>query len=218
MFIRAYLRASTKEQDANRAMELLNQFVQDKGNGKKIAKAYVENASGTKEERPKLEELLSDSHEGDILLIEKMDRLTRLPWKQWETLEQRIHGKGLRIVVMDQVMTHPALLEEQGAISPIQEALTKFMLNLGAAMARDDYETRERRRNQGINKAKAIDEELQRKGASPIKYKGRRADDERNNHIRSLLETGHSYTKIQEMLKCSRSTIARVRQMMNEDE
>ena len=44
MFIRAYLRASTKEQDAKRAKSELIAFANDHGH--KIAVFYVENESG----------------------------------------------------------------------------------------------------------------------------------------------------------------------------
>ncbi|AUY94150.1 resolvase (plasmid) [Escherichia coli] len=41
MFIRTYLRASTEDQFADRAKEMLGQFVQDRGH--KIASYYREN-------------------------------------------------------------------------------------------------------------------------------------------------------------------------------
>ncbi|EMW44561.1 resolvase, N terminal domain protein [Escherichia coli 2731150] len=46
MFIRTYLRASTEDQFADRAKEMLEQFVQERGH--KIASYYRENISGTK--------------------------------------------------------------------------------------------------------------------------------------------------------------------------
>ena len=52
MFIRAYLRASTKEQDAKRAKNELIQFATDHGH--KLAAFYVENGSGAKLVHPKL--------------------------------------------------------------------------------------------------------------------------------------------------------------------
>lgn len=82
MFIRAYLRASTDEQDANRAKEELMHFVDKKG--VRIASYYIENQSGAKVDRPELGRLIQDSHKGDILLIEKVDRLSRLPYEQWK--------------------------------------------------------------------------------------------------------------------------------------
>ena len=79
MLIRAYLRASTTEQDALRAKEELKAFAVKFNN--RIAGYYIENQSGTKLERPELNKLIEDSEAGDVLLIEKMDRLTRLPWE-----------------------------------------------------------------------------------------------------------------------------------------
>ena len=46
MFVRAYLRASTREQDANRACQALKDFAL--GHGLTIAAKYVENESGAK--------------------------------------------------------------------------------------------------------------------------------------------------------------------------
>ncbi|MFT2799046.1 recombinase family protein, partial [Serratia sp. N21D137] len=88
MFIRAYLRASTEDQFADRAKEMLEQFVQERGH--KIASYYRENISGTKLDRPELGRLLIDSHRNDILLVEQIDRLTRLSNSDWMTLKKQI--------------------------------------------------------------------------------------------------------------------------------
>ncbi|WP_279131088.1 recombinase family protein [Photobacterium phosphoreum] len=202
MLIRAYLRASTTEQDALRAKEELKAFG-DKFNHR-IASYYIENQSGTKLERPELNKLIEDSEPDDVLLIEKMDRLTRLPWGEWKTLKARIMAKGLVIVVADQPMTHAVfILEEQNSITL---ALTEFMLDLGAAMARDDYETRHKRQAQGIEKAKAEG-----------KYCGRRVNEVLRQDIRDQLMLGRSYSAIQDKLGCSRATIARVVKIFSDD-
>ena len=60
MFIRAYLRASTKEQDAKRAKSELIAFAKDHGH--KVAAFYVENESGAILVRPKLMQLIEDAH------------------------------------------------------------------------------------------------------------------------------------------------------------
>ena len=52
MHIRAYLRASTKEQDARRAKKDLEAFCRERG--LKIASTYVENESGASLQRPEL--------------------------------------------------------------------------------------------------------------------------------------------------------------------
>lgn len=81
MFVRAYLRASTKEQDARRAKEELRGFAKERG--LKIAAYYTENESGASLKRPELFRLLEDSHPGDVLLIEQVDRLSRLGSEDW---------------------------------------------------------------------------------------------------------------------------------------
>jgi DNA invertase Pin-like site-specific DNA recombinase len=172
--IRAYLRASTVEQDASRAKKELKLFISERGY--QIASFYQENISGANPNRPELSRLIEDSEDGDILLIEKMDRLTRLPFQLWEDLKGKIKGKGLNIVVVDQPMTHQSLSAQKNeSVSAIQMALTNFMLDLGAAMARDDYETRQKRAQQGIQKAKLEG-----------RYKGRPVDERTAKKCRTV--------------------------------
>lgn len=197
MFIRAYLRASTDAQDANRAKAELIQFAEQKG--VRIASFYTENQSGSKLERAELARLIEDSHPDDILLIEKVDRLSRLPYEQWTALKQQFVSAGIHIVVIDQPMTH-AILDGSTQHSMIARVLTEFMVDLAAAMARDDYETRRKRQAQGIEKAKLAG-----------KYQGRQPDHMLRENIALLLGEGKSWSQIQRLLRCSRSTIATVR-------
>src|ERR1043166_2624797 len=76
VYVRAYLRASTTEQDASRAREQLKAFVTERGLS--VATWYTENESGAKLARPELFRLLADAQPGDILLVEQVDRLSRL--------------------------------------------------------------------------------------------------------------------------------------------
>ena len=59
MFIRAYLRASTKEQDAKRAKAELVQFAKEHDHN--ISSFYVENESGATLLRPQLMQLIEDA-------------------------------------------------------------------------------------------------------------------------------------------------------------
>ncbi|MEZ8383481.1 MULTISPECIES: recombinase family protein [Vibrio] len=195
MFIRAYLRASTDSQDAERSKQDLINFTES--HSQRIASFYTENISGTKLERPELDKLISDSQQGDILLIEKMDRLTRLPFEVWETLKVRIKSNGIQIVVLDQPTTHNMLKGSDEATSAIQQALTSFMLDLGAAMARDDYETRMKRTKQGIEKAKAQG-----------KYKGRPVSAETAlncERAQKLIDSGETVTAAVKAIGVSRA-------------
>ncbi|MBJ3475926.1 recombinase family protein, partial [Salmonella enterica subsp. enterica serovar Agona] len=95
----AYMRASTQEQDANRAREEITLFAKE--HGITIRGFYAENVSGTYLERPELNRLLEDAKPHDILLVEKLDRLSRLSAEEWSTLKERIRTKRLRIVCID---------------------------------------------------------------------------------------------------------------------
>ena len=99
MFIRAYLRASTEEQDASRARASLEQFATN--HNQIIASEYLENASGATADRPELMRLLKDARKGDVLLVESIDRLSRLPVEDWQNLKAAIDSKDLRIVALD---------------------------------------------------------------------------------------------------------------------
>ncbi|MDF4820309.1 recombinase family protein [Vibrio parahaemolyticus] len=200
MFIRAYLRASTTDQDADRAKNELQAFAHE--HNVRIASFYTEQLSGTKLERAELARLIEDSHQGDVLLIEKVDRLSRLPFEQWKELKQQLVEAGINIVVLDQPMTHAVLSHSDQQTSMISRVLTEFMIDLAAAMARDDYETRRKRQAQGIEKAKALG-----------KYQGRKPDLKLRENIQLLLTEGKSWSQVQELLGCSRSTIAAVKKL-----
>src|SRR5947209_6401389 len=99
MFVRAYLRASTDEQDAKRARGDLERFAHD--HGLAIAATYVENESGASLKRPELFRLLGDSSPGDILLVEQVDRLSRLTAADWTRLKSELVSRQVRVVALD---------------------------------------------------------------------------------------------------------------------
>src|ERR1700688_3819679 len=99
MFVRAYLRASTSDQDANRAREQLQAFAAERG--LTIAAWYMENESGAKLSRPELFRLLADAHPGDILLVEQVDRLSRLTAEDWERLKSELTARRGRVGAVD---------------------------------------------------------------------------------------------------------------------
>ena len=156
MIIRAYLRASTRDQDANRAREQLKSFAHD--HGARITTYYVENASGAIIERAELQRLLSEAAEGDILLVESIDRLSRLPQPMWEALKRQIGQAGLQVVAVDLPVTHaalkPATEGTEGTEAWIQKAIAQMLVEFMAAFARKDWEDRRVRQAQGIDAAK----------------------------------------------------------------
>lgn len=197
MFVRAYLRASTEDQDANRARGELVAFAE--AQGLEIAAFYPENESGASLQRPELFRLLNDCQAGDVLLIEQVDRLSRLNAQDWESLRKEIKARGVRIVALDLPTSWTSVSADE-TTNRLMSAVNEMLLDMLAAIARKDYDDRRRRQAQGIAKAKASGQ-----------YKGRKEDEKRNAAIRQLLAAGMTWTAIQKATGCSRSTISRVK-------
>lgn len=197
MFIRAYLRASTKDQDADRARADLIRFATERG--MQIASFYVENESGAKLARPELFRLLDDAHPGDVLLVEQVDRLSRLTTGDWSKLKALIAAKGVRVVALDLPTSHQLIQPGDEFTARMLDALNGMMLDMLAAIARKDYEDRRRRTEQGIERAKA-------EGRFP----GRRPDAKQHEAVAKLLAQGLSWSEVEAVAKVSRSTVARI--------
>jgi DNA invertase Pin-like site-specific DNA recombinase len=198
MFVRGYLRASTSEQDASRAKDQLKVFAAERG--LKVAAWYVENESGTKLARPELFRLLADSQPGDILLVEQVDRLSRLTAADWERLKADLTARRVRVVALD-LPTSWTMATNAGDefTGRMFEAINGMLLDMLATVARKDYDDRRRRQAQGQAKAKAEG-----------RYKGRPEDTGRNEGIAGMLAAGQSWGAIQNITGCSRATIAKI--------
>src|SRR3954452_14383304 len=96
---RPMLARSTNEQDASRAREQVEAFAQERG--LRIVGTYVENESGAKLQRPELFRLIKDSAPGDILLVEQVDRLSRLTAADWNKLRTELNARQIRVVALD---------------------------------------------------------------------------------------------------------------------
>jgi len=202
MFIRAYLRASTSDQDASRARQALNGFAEQYQ--QKVASYYAENASGASPDRDELRRLLTDAHPGDVLLVESIDRLSRLPTNDWKRLRNEIDAKGLRVVALDLPTSHAAMQETSGDdfTARMLDAINAMMLDMMAAIARKDYEQRRERQAQGIKKAKAEG-----------RYRGRPIDPALHKRVSELLQVGLSVRKVAQHAQCSTSTVQRVKKI-----
>ncbi|EBL7509842.1 resolvase [Salmonella enterica subsp. diarizonae] len=199
-FVRAYLRASTTEQDATRALDTINTFAIERGLS--ICNYYIENESGSKLERPELFRLLKDCQQNDILLVEDVDRLSRLVGEDWNTLKKMIRQKDIRVVAVN-VPTTWLASGHNDFDSRMFSAINDMLLDMLAAVARRDYEQRRERQQQGIARAK-------REG----KYKGRQVNQSRYDAINRLIASGSSWSQVQKVLGCSRATISKaVRQI-----
>jgi DNA invertase Pin-like site-specific DNA recombinase len=205
MIIRSYLRASTRDQDANRAREQLKSFAHD--HGARITTYYVENASGASLERAELQRLLSEAAEGDILLVESIDRLSRLPQPMWEALKRQISQAGLQVVSVDLPVTHAALKPAtEGIEAWLQKAMAQMLVEFMAAFARKDYDDRRNRQRQGIEAAKQAGR-LQPRQPN-LKMYARIIEARKTLSIR----------KTAELLGCSKGTVERAQAWAREQE
>ncbi|MBV8380625.1 MAG: recombinase family protein [Paucibacter sp.] len=198
-FLRAYLRASTDDQDASRARADLDGFAAERGH--RIAAYYTENESGATLKRPELFRLIGDAHPGDVLIVEQVDRLSRLNADDWDALKLKLAEKRIAVVSLDLPTSWLALTTTAAdeATQGLLKAVNAMLLDMLAVVARKDYTDRRRRQAQGIEKAKAAG-----------LYRGRPVNTERHAAIAELLDKGMSWAKVVELTGASRSTILRV--------
>ena len=167
MTLRIYVRASTKDQDAKRALADLILFSQQY-EGSYVD--YIEHYSGTKLDRPALTELLHKAEQGDLLLVESIDRLSRLSQDDFAILKQRIKDKGLRLVVADLPTTYTV---SEGMTGDILKVINDMLIDLLATMAKLDNDKRRERIKQGL-------------ANSGYKPTGKKANLAKHNRIKQL--------------------------------
>ena len=192
MTIRIYVRASTKDQDAERALDDLKLFSKNYNDHEHVE--YIENESGTKLNRPILNKLLEESEDGDTLLVESVDRLSRLSQNDFEILKNRIKEKGLRLVVADLPTTHMKFDEDQSITSSILNLINNMLIDLLATMARLDNDKRRERIKQG----------LERSGYIPT---GKKADLTKHQRIKELNIKGLTKEEIAKAVRCGIATV-----------
>ncbi len=93
---RIYLRVSTVEQDLSRQADMEHSARQA---GYYIAGIYREKASGARADRPELLRMIADLQPGEVVIAEKMDRISRLPLAEAEKLVASIQAKGARLAI-----------------------------------------------------------------------------------------------------------------------
>jgi DNA invertase Pin-like site-specific DNA recombinase len=196
MFVRAYLRASTDDQDANRAKGALDDFA--KARDLTIASYYVENQSGAKLDRPELMRLLNESQPGDLLLTEQVDRLSRLRGADWEKLKGIMQERRVKVVALDLPTSwNMAKANADDFNEKVFSAINAMMLDMLAAISRKDYEDRRRRQSEGIALHKA-------------NFKGKGENKKRNAGIIAMLKKKQSWNSIIAATECSRSTLSKL--------
>ena len=199
MYIFGYLRASSHDQDASRAQDRLKRFALEHNH--RIAGWYIENVSGASLYRPELMRLLNDAEEGDLILIEQVDRLSRLDEIGWQKLKTMINEKKLAVVSLDLPTSYTALNihSNDEFTRSMLGSINNMMLDMLAAIARKDYTDRRRRQKEGIEKAKI-----------KKSYQGRRPDLNKHELVISLRQQGKSISETARLAGVSVRTVTRV--------
>ncbi|MDH6186923.1 DNA invertase Pin-like site-specific DNA recombinase [Polaromonas sp. CG_23.6] len=193
---RLYLRVSTDEQDLARQADIEHSARQA---GYYIAGVYREKASGARADRPELLRMIADLQPGEVVVAEKIDRISRLPLPEAERLVASIRAKGARLAVPGVVDFTDLTKATDSVTRIVLESVQELLLKLALQMARDDYETRRERQRQGVQLAK-----------NAHKYAGRIPDTATHERIVGLRRTGLTIKRTAELAGCSTSQVKRV--------
>src|SRR3978361_1775449 len=93
---RVYLRVSTDQQDLERQEAIV---INAKAAGYYVASVYREKASGARTDRPELLRMIADLQPDEVVIAEKIDRISRLPLAEAQKLVSSIRSKGARLAL-----------------------------------------------------------------------------------------------------------------------
>lgn len=193
---RVYLRVSTDAQDLERQEEIITTA---KDAGYYVAGVYREKASGARADRPELLRMIADLQPGEVVIAERIDRISRLPLPEAEKLIASIQDKGARLAVPGIVDLTDLADQAEGVAKVVLESVQAMLLRLALQMARDDYQERRERQRQGIQLAKQAG-----------KYLGKQSDKKRRAQVIALRASGHSIQKTAELTGYSATHVKRI--------
>ena len=193
---RIYMRVSTEKQDLERQEKIVFDTRQA---GYYVAGVYREKASGARADRPVLLQMIDDLQPGEIVVAEKIDRISRLPLIEAERLVDSIRAKGARLAVPGVVDLSEFAASSEGAERIVLEAVQDMLLRIALHIARDNYETQRERQRQGIELAKRA-----------RKYAGRPSNSAMHDRIIALRSSNHSIADTARLSGCSVSQVKRV--------
>ena len=158
----AYVRVSTKEQNEERQIKAIKDYV--KGNNLELSdrNILIDKQSGSNFDRPSYQTLKKQLlRKGDTLIIKELDRLGRdmqMIKKEWQELIE----KGIDIIVID-----TEILNTSNKSDLEKTLISNIVLELLSYVAEKETKTRAKRQKEGIAVAKAKGKHL---GRPPINY------------------------------------------------
>ncbi|WP_116831269.1 recombinase family protein, partial [Pseudomonas savastanoi] len=148
---RVYLRVSSEDQDLQRQEAIIGNA---RESGYYVAAVYREKASGARFDRPELLRMIEDLQPGEVVIAEKIDRISRLPLVEAEKLVDAIRAKGARLAVPGIVDLSQLTEASRGVAKVVLQGVQDMLLRVALQIARDDFEDRRERQRQGIDLAK----------------------------------------------------------------
>ena len=201
---RIYMRVSTEQQDLARQSAIVDST---RASGCYVAGIFREKASGARADRPELLRMIADLQPSEIVVAEKIDRISRLPLAEAEQLIASIRATGARLAVPGVVDLSDLVADSQGVAKIVLESVQDMLLKLALQMARDDYEDRRERQRQGIAIAK-----------QEGRYRGRKADPKIHDRIIAFRQSGRSIADTAKLAGCSVSQVKRICRLQKDDD
>lgn len=193
---RFYLRISNDEHDQIRQEKIIENI---RMAGYYIAAIYREKPSGPSPDRPELGRMISDLQPRELVVAEKMNRLSNLPLGEADRLVQAIRQCRVRLVIPGLVDLSEVPLETDDVIYGDLEVKQEMLLRLALQTARENYEEMKARQKQGIEQAKATG-----------RYRGRKPNHEVHERIIALREAGNSILETARLIGCSPSHVKKI--------
>lgn len=190
---RIYLRVSTEHQDLTRQARIEADAV---ASGYYVAAVYREKASGARPDRPELLRMIADLRPGEVVIAEKIDRISRLPLPDAEKLVDSIRATGARLAIPGIVDLSDLVSSSDGVARIVLESVQEMLLKLALQIARDEYQTRRERQAQGIAIAKAAG-----------KFRGRKTDVAVHARIIELRSGNCTISRTAKLAGCSEAQV-----------
>lgn len=173
-----YARVSTSDQN----LALQKDALEKEG----CVRVFEDEMTGTRADRPGLQQALSHLREGDTLVVWKLDRVGR-SLKHLVDFVSKLEGRGIEF---------RSLTESINTTNP----MGKFFFHIMAALAQMERDLIVERTKAGLEAARARGKQ----GGRP-----RKLDRDKLDHIRKLLKEGKQVKDVAHLLGVARSTIYR---------
>lgn len=195
----AYIRVSTKEQNTDRQIESLKEYVSEEN-------TFIDKSTGKNFNRPKYQELKKVLRSGDILYIKSLDRLGR---SKTDTLKEirELQEKGIVLKVLDL----PTTMINYTDNDLMLQTVNNIILELYTMMAEQELQNIRTRQAEGIN-AMPINESGKKVSKKTGKETGRPTREiskEFINKYQRVLNKELNNKECMELLKMSKSTYFR---------